>query len=87
MFQAVMEHERPQLQSLGQTCQSTGQDVRLPFDLDTLGHDDCDLTDSALAGHRPDSVPGTTTKKTRRGSKHSGRDRITCDPASEDLAH
>ena len=74
-----MEHERPQLQSLGQTCQSTGQDVRLPFDLDTLGHDDCDLTDSALAGHRPAGVPGTATKKARRVSKleHRGRDRMT----------
>ena len=50
MFQVAMEHERPQMQS--QTaCQSTGQDVRLQIDLDTLGQDDFDLASSAPAGH------------------------------------
>ena len=76
MFQVAMEHERPQMQS--QTaCQSTEQAVRLQIDLDTLGQDDFDLAGSALPGQRPAGVPGTATKKARRGSKHRNHDRIT----------
>ena len=61
-------------------CQSTGQGVRLQIDLDTLGQDDFDLAGSALPGQSPAGEPGTATKKARkthRGSKHRGRDRIT----------
>ena len=76
MFQATRGHERPQMQS--QTaCQSTEQAARLQIDLDTLGQDDFDLAGSALPGQRPAGVPGTATKKARRGSKHRNRDRIT----------
>ena len=54
MFQATMGHELHQMQR--QTaCQSTGQDVRLQIDLDTLGQDDFDLAGSAPAWHQLDT--------------------------------
>ena len=70
MFQVAMEHERPRMQS--QTaCQSTGQDVRLQIDLDTLGQDDFDLASSAPAGQRHEGGPGPRPT----GSMHVGVDR------------